>query len=680
VAQATRISSFAIMLRRARRGRQGAIMHKSETISLLHKASAVDGTDPVETEAEDTSLRSDRLLVEALLKGKTTAVRAALRSNTPQVIQVVSPSLDWAQAISRTIKRSHAGVRTLTVTELRKDKNEWLVGQLEIDLSEGLHTILSTTPAPGLLPGKVQGAVDLRVELPRIDIAGVNRAIRAFCGQRASGLVPADIERLDFLDLLFAMRPNSSARDCVKRIKALAHSYRHDKCAGLKVVGPRLDDLPLPASVRGWALGCLDELRQVSAGSLHPQQLRFAVLEGPPGTGKTMIAESLARTAGWRLVSASMGDWFNSSDGHLGGVSKAVVSFFDSVLENDNCVGFIDELDGLPDRATLDARDRQWWTPVVTLFLKQIDRVRSSGKKVMIIGATNYVDRLDAALLRPLRMEQRVHVPVPETEDEIRAIFAFYLAAEIPASELSVVASLAHGASPAQIESWVKEARSAAHHFQRDLTIEDVIDAVAPPDDRDLDEIRAVAIHEAGHATIATTLGIGVTHVSIIARGDSGGVTRTEPAARMLNREQLENIVTVLMAGRAADLVLGAHGAHSGAARDIQQASSLLLRGLCEWGLYDTLGQLDPNCADAFDFVDETVKRLLHRALKLITQHRLEVLALAGELQVRRFLKGEAARRILSQTAAAEATIATAAKPRSRKAAQASRSAQPTAK
>jgi cell division protease FtsH len=638
-------------------------MTNFDNLSLALDDEAFETTDPTDNDTDDEPVRSDRLLVEALLKGNTAAIRAALRSQTPQVIQLVSPSPDWAQALSRAIKSSHAEVRTLTVTELRKDKNEWLVARLQTDLSEGLHTILSTISAPGILPPKVLGAVDLRVELAPIDVAGVNRAIRAFCGQRASGLLPSDIDRLDFLDLVFALRPNSTARDCVKRIKALAENQRYSRLAGLQVIGPRLDDLPLPAAVRGWALGCLDELRQVGEGGLDPQQLRFAVLEGPPGTGKTMIAESLARSAGWHLVSATMGDWFNSSDGHLGGVSKAIVAFFDSVLESDNCIGFIDELDGLPDRATLDARDRQWWVPIVNLFIKQIDRVRSSGKPVMIIGATNYIDRLDAALLRPARMEQRVHVSVPQTEDELRAIFAYYLAPEIPEGELGPVASLAHGASPAQIESWAKEARSWAQHYQRELTIEDVLDVVAPPDHRDPDEIRAVAIHEAGHAFIATMLGIEVKHVSIIARDQSGGVTRTVPPGGMLNREQVENIVTVFMAGRAADLVLGVHGAHSGAALDIEMATSLLMRGLCAWGLYDTLGKLDPASEAAFDFADEAIKRLLHRALKLITQHRQQVMALASELQVRRFLKGEAVRLILDREEARE--IAAKASPRS---------------
>jgi cell division protease FtsH len=630
-------------------------MPNFENMTLLLEDDEFAEADAIEPATGAKPIRPDRVLVEALLKGRTTAIRAALRSSVPKVIHVVSPSPEWALALGKEIKLAHPLVRTLTVTEVKRDKNAWIVPQLQVQLITGLHSIFSTTDVPKILPIEVEGTIDLRLELPRIDVARLNSAIRAFCGQRANGLSPEDIEKLDFPDLVMAMRPGSSAKDCVRRIKALAEKQRMARLAAQRSTGPRLGDLPLPVSVRGWAMSCLDELIEVSEGALGPQQLRFAVLEGPPGTGKTMIAEALARSAGWHLATASMGDWFNSSDGHLGGVSKAIVRFFDTLLETDNCVGFIDELDGLPDRATLDARDRQWWTPIVNLFIKQIDRVRSAGKPVMIIGATNFFERLDKALVRPGRMEQHVHVPVPETEDEIRAIFAHYLAPDIPASELGSVASIAAGASPAQIESWVKEARGLARHDDRELTLDDVLAVVAPPDDRTPAEIRATAIHEAGHAFIATRLGIGIKYVSIIAKGGSGGVTRTVPAGGILNRQQLEDIVTVSMAGRAADLVLGDLGAHSGAAIDIQMATALLLRGLCEWGLYDTLGSLDSNSEAAFDFADEAVKRLLHRALKLITLHRPQVLTLASELQTRRFLKGDAVKRILDRQSAGEA-------------------------
>ncbi|KFL30300.1 hypothetical protein JP75_17200, partial [Devosia riboflavina] len=90
----------------------------------------------------------------------------------------------------------------------------------------------------------------------------------------------------------------------------------------------------------------------------------------------------------------------------------------DEVLVNEPAIGFMDELDALPNRATLDNRGRDWWTPLINLFLTEIDRVRKSGKKVLLLGATNYYDRLDGALIRPGRLQQRVSVLPPRTEAE----------------------------------------------------------------------------------------------------------------------------------------------------------------------------------------------------------------------------------------------------------------------
>ncbi|MVS97908.1 AAA family ATPase [Devosia marina] len=626
--------------------------------------------------AEAKPMRPDRALVRALLSGRTAPIRKALRSDVAQVIQIIAPTPAWARAISKEIQRSHPEVKTLSLTETKKDRNDWVVPQVLSQLISGVHSVFCTTNAPEILPAEIEGTTDLRLDLPEIDAAVVKRAIRDFCGQRPVGLGDEDVEHLDFFDLVMAMRPGSSARDCVRRIKALAEKQRRARIVMHRTIGSRVEDLPLPMPVRSWAMTCLDELNLVAEGSLPASQLRFAVLEGAPGTGKTLLAEALARSAGWRTVSATMGDWFNRSDGHLGGVSKAIVRFFDTLLEDDKTIGFIDEIDGLPDRASLDARDRQWWTPVVNLFLKQIDRIRTSGRPIMLIGATNYYSRLDAAMVRPGRLEQRVHIPVPQTEDELRAIFAHYLAPDIPASELEPVARLALGATPALIEAWVKQARGLARHDQRVLTVEDVIDVIAPPDDRAPNEIRAVAIHEAGHAFVATRLGIGVRHVSIIARGASGGFTQTVPPGGILSRQHLEDHVTIMMAGRAADLILGDMGAHSGAAIDIEMATSLLTRGYCEWGLYESLGHLDPNSEAAFDFADRAIKRLLNRAIKLITQNRSQVLALATELQTRRFLKGHEIKPILDHHADDPAPTKTAERPSTRRGRKAEANAQ----
>lgn len=350
--------------------------------------------------AEAKPMRPDRALARALLWGRTKAMRAALRSDVAQIIQVIAPTPDWARAIGKEIQRSHPEVKTLSLTETKKDKNDWVVPQVLSQMISGVHSVFCTTNAPEILPAEIEGTIDLRLDLPEIDAAVVKRAIRDFCGQRPVGLGDEDVEHLDFFDLVMAMRPGSSAKDCVRRIKALAEKQRRARIVKHRTTGSRVEDLPLPLPVRNWAMTSLDELNLVAEGTLQPSQLRFAVLEGAPGTGKTLLAEALARSAGWRMVSATMGDWFNTSDGHLGGVSKAIVRFFDTLLEDDKTIGFIDEIDGLPDRATLDARDRKWWTPVVNLVFKQVDRVRSSGKPIMLIGATNYYARLDAALVR----------------------------------------------------------------------------------------------------------------------------------------------------------------------------------------------------------------------------------------------------------------------------------------
>src|SRR5690606_16597399 len=183
------------------------------------------------------------------------------------------------------------------------------------------------------------------------------------------------------------------------------------------------------------------------------------------------------------------------------------------------------ELDALPSRAALRQEDLQWWSTVINLMLTQVDRLRASGKKVLLLAATNYYDRLDTALVRPGRIEQRVELTPPRTEAEIEAIFEHYVGSEIGNADLATITPFAMGSTPAAIAGWVRAARAAARREGRALEFRDLVDAVVPPDTRTLEEIKAVAVHEAGHTVVARLLDIEVDSVSIVSQGITGGVT-----------------------------------------------------------------------------------------------------------------------------------------------------------
>jgi len=595
----------------------------------------------IEISTQSNTMTAARALVTAMLKGIDTGpVRDAIKSSVPQVILLVAPSASWARAVSSEILRAHDNLDTITVTEPKKGRNDWVTEQMLMRLNAGDHVVIVSSDQPDLLPPEAIRAIDLRLVLPEIDVGLVRRAIGLFCGKRATGLKATDVVGMEFLDLVMALRQGSTARQCVERIKNSAHSRAQTGRSASSGIGPCLEDLPLPATIGAWAHDTLADLAAVSKGQLSPDQLRYAVLEGEPGTGKTLIAGALARSAGWRFQSATIGEWFNASDGNLGGVCKACVAFFDGLLNEDCAVGFLDEIDSLPDKLTLDPQHRQWWVTFINLMLSQIDRLRQSGKRVMLLAASNYYDRLDAALVRSGRLEQRLSVRVPQTELEVIAILAHYLAEDLEVTELEILARFALGATPATIAGWIRQARAAARHSSRKLVLADLTAVVAPADTRSAAEVRAVALHEAGHAVVANALGIGVRSVSIIERASSGGMTQTEPVASSLNRDELENMVTVYLAGRAADLVLGDRGAHSGAAADLEMAASVLARGYCQWGLYASLAPMDPASDEVFDFIGKTINRLLARATRLVSLHRDHVTALADALQARRLLKG----------------------------------------
>ncbi|WP_284247411.1 AAA family ATPase, partial [Methylobacterium haplocladii] len=226
---------------------------------------------------------------------------------------------------------------------------------------------------------------------------------------------------------------------------------------------PPLADLAVTGPALAYARGLVADIARVRAGRLPASALEGCVFYGPPGTGKTLLARCIAAEAGVPFVATSVGEWFSTTNGFLDGVIRGIDAFCDALLQaaraDGTAIGFLDELDALPDRATLSSRGRDWWTPVVNHALLRIQALREAG--VVLLAATNLLDRIDAALLRPGRFD-RSHWVGPPDEAARVVILRGHLGPDLPQADLVPAARLAGQATGAVLAGHVKAARARA--------------------------------------------------------------------------------------------------------------------------------------------------------------------------------------------------------------------------
>lgn len=560
---------------------------------------------------------------------------AVLLERGPGILVIKLPSSNWSDIIVNALRRFET--RPYVCVALEKTKKQGVllpVGEDHLKLVNGGRSVVYLSQDPdNFLDQSVLAAADATVVIPPLSAGLLRKLIRRVTGGIARG-VTNEMTKLRLATILACIRPDLEARQCVKRLeRALARSVTPP----FRRV-PLVTELPLTGSIRTWTDRMLSDMRAAASGGLPPEHLVFGTLEGPPGTGKSLIAESLARTAGWDFVPATMGGWFTVGDGALGGVAKNIKAFVDEVISRNPAVGFLDELDAIPNRETMDNRGRDWWTPVVNLVLTEIDRLRRCGKPVLLLGATNFYQHLDAALVRPGRMQQRVSVGPPTREGEVIELLRYYLKTVLPDAELAKLARLGIGATPAMIEGWTKEAMAAARAAGRELCVSDILEQMLPPDERSPADLRAIAFHEVGHVVVAHRLGLTVEHVTLVQEGQSGGHTRTRLPSQVPGWAEIIDQVTILLGGRAADIVLGS-GPNTGAENDLERATAMLVDAIDRQGLGARLAYrpaLLP--VTGGPDIEAHLSRLLERAIDIVGANREAAVRLANRLLQQRFL------------------------------------------
>jgi cell division protease FtsH len=326
------------------------------------------------------------------------------------------------------------------------------------------------------------------------------------------------------------------------------------------------------------------------------------LLMGPPGTGKTLLAKAIAGEAGVPFFSISGSDFVEM---FVGVGASRVRDLFMQGKKNAPCIIFIDEIDavGRHRGAGLggghDEREQ-----TLNQLLVEMDGFESN-EGVILIAATNRPDVLDPALLRPGRFDRQVVVPRPDVKG--REMILKVHAKKVPLAsdvDLEVIARGTPGFSGADLANVVNEAALLAARADKNevesIDFDNAKDKVLMGVERRSmvisdDEKKSTAYHEAGHTLVARMIpGTDPVHkVSIIPRGRALGVTMQLPIEdkHSYSRETLLARITVLMGGRAAeDLIFNTFT--TGAGNDIEQATELARKMVCEWGMSEKMGPL----------------------------------------------------------------------------------------
>ncbi|HEY0284972.1 MAG TPA: ATP-dependent zinc metalloprotease FtsH [Vicinamibacterales bacterium] len=432
-----------------------------------------------------------------------------------------------------------------------------------------------------------------------------------------------------------------------------------------------------------------EELQEIIEFLKEPQKFqklggripKGVLLMGPPGTGKTLLARAVAGEANVPFFSISGSDFVEM---FVGVGASRVRDLFEQGKKNAPCIVFIDEIDavGRHRGAGLggghDEREQ-----TLNQLLVEMDGFESN-EGVILVAATNRPDVLDPALLRPGRFDRRIVVNRPDVKGR-EGILAVHTR-KIPMSDdvdVPVLARGTSGFSGADLANLVNEAALNAARYNRKtvrmIDFEFAKDKVLMGSERRSmiisdEEKRITAVHEAGHALLSVLLPYAddLHKVTIIPRGMALGLTQQLPVDEKHNysRDYLIDQIAILLGGRIAEEITMQGAMTTGAGNDLERATELARRMVCEWGMSEAMGPLTfgkkeeqiflgREIAQHQDYSEDTALKIDHevkrfitdnyeRARGVLTQYKASLEKVAAELLVREVLDGEQVRRIVA--------------------------------
>ena len=539
----------------------------------------------------------------------------------------------------------------------------------ELSLSDA--TVLIGCERVEQVPEPLRRIADLVIGFPTLDRSRFSRVFeRVFHAEPTPGwddsgpdwtryLVAADFHIPRRLDL----PPEEAVRFLRDRVEQRLERVSPD-------VGPSLRELHGLGEARRIAEDLILDIQAAQAGRIPWSSVdRGMLLVGAPGTGKTTLARAIAKECGIKIVIASAARWQSagSLDAHL----RAMRSDFVEARRYAPAILFLDEIDSIGNRENFQGPNAQYLTEVVNAMLEEIQGVVVS-ESVILVAATNYLEKVDPALRRAGRLDQVVQIPLPSI-DGLERIFKYHLARIAEDSRVAkdvdvrVLAVLAFGLTGADVEYFVRGAARRARHENRPIEQADLVAEVTRrprrPDSLPQlgpDELHRVAVHEAGHTLsrlMGSSKGEDLTFVSIIPRMDGSlGFVASAPAESQVltRRTMLEQLETAL-AGRAAEaVVFGRDDISTGAGGSSQQsdlavATRTATYFVCQSGLGDdeSLHWTTVPTSEQTAQVTELLRKSYDSVFARLELQRDLLVRIAEILEEKQELTGEELRRLM---------------------------------
>ena len=417
----------------------------------------------------------------------------------------------------------------------------------------------------------------------------------------------------------------------------------------------------------------LDEIKESMMTTVdmlkHPEKYAAAgariskgvLLYGPPGTGKTLLAKAIAGEAGTNFLAVNGADFEHK---YVGVGADKVRKIFERAKKLAPCIIFIDELDAVGCKRT--DSDKSFERQTLNQLLSCMDGF-SASDGVFVFAATNNIESLDSALLRPGRFDSRYAVGIPDTAKDRAAIIELYLKNKKIDETVSIesLAKQTLGCSPAMIEAVINEAAIESVKNGGIINQTNIDEAFyrqlmdghkRKTSDRDEQEIKTVAWHEAGHALVGYFTNEEVTKISIVpTTSGAGGVTIfNQKKLGLYSKEELENHVKTLYAGRNAEILLnGETGVTTGASNDIKEATKCIkgmvdAYGMSDYGPLD-LTQFNISSEELFKEYTKISAKLAKDSMEILKKHQDLLQKLAQTLIEKETVGEDELKQIFSQ-------------------------------